>query len=248
LFLLFSISLLSSCATRYKDALFQSKTDFVTDTLKTIYVVNDHGPEDVYYRIKPTDILAIRNLQNNEFGAQGTGGQAAAASFSVEPDGTVMLPVIGKVEIAGLTRRGARQKIQDLYSKTLLKDPIIELMIINLKVTLLGEFAGKGNILLEKDNTTLVDILGQTGGLNAGANPENIKIIRGDRKNPEIIYVNLKNINTLGNPKLVLQNNDIIYAEPKSTGFNQQIQTVMTYAQPILIFLNMFIVINSLTR
>ena len=251
LFLLFSILIFSSCATRYKEALFTSKTDAITDTLKTIHVVNDKGPKDLYYHIKPSDLLAIKNLQNVEFGSQnistaaGAGDVAAPSSFYVEQDGNVILPVIGKVQVGGLTRREATQKVQDLYERKLLKNPIIELTVINLKVTLLGEFKSQGNYLLEKDYTTVIDILGQAGGITENADPKRLKIIRGDRSNPEIIYANLKDINTLGSPKLVLQNNDVLYMERKSSS-KEKLQDILTYAQPVLLILNTIVILNSI--
>jgi len=245
----FVLLFFTSCASRYKNALFTSKTDIITDTLKTVFVVNDKGPEDIYYKIKPGDQLAVKNIQNLEFGAQqassGTTGGAAPSSFIVENDGTVNLPVIGKTDLSGLTRREATLKLQQLYAKSL-KDPIIELHIVNLKVTILGEFKTPGNYLLEKDQTTLIDILGLTGGLTEKAQPKSIKIIRGERTNPEIIYINLKDINSLANPKLVLQNNDLIYAEPKRT--NESLQNSMTYIQPIILLLNTAVIIFNLSR
>jgi len=244
--------LLSSCASRYKKALFTANSDAVMDTLKTVHVVNDKGPEDVYYKIKPGDQIAIRNLQNVEFGAQqeGLGSSTnSPLSYLVEVTGNVNLPVIGKVPIAGLTRREAKLKLQDLYSQTLLKDPIIELNIVNLKVTLLGEFNTQGNYLIEKDNTSFIEILGLAGGLTERAEPKNLKIIRGNRINPEIIYVNLKNINSLSNPKLVLQNNDIVYAEPRKIySSTEGLQNAMTFIQPILLIINTAVIIYNLSR
>ena len=242
--------ILSSCSTkRYKNALFTSPTDVVTDTLKTVYVVNNQGVEDRFYKIKPNDQIAIKNLQNPEFGIQGAIAGSAPSSFLVDLDGYVNLPVIGRVAIAGLTRREATTKLQELYSKSLLKDPIIELNVINLKVTLLGEFKSPGNFVLEKDNTTLIDMLGIAGGLSEKAEPKNVKIIRGNRANPEVIYVNLKNINSLGHPKLVLQNNDLIYAEPRKAYADAEgLQSVMTNLQPVILLLSSVVLIYNITR
>ncbi|WP_207532688.1 polysaccharide biosynthesis/export family protein [Desertivirga arenae] len=245
--------LLSSCATRYKNALFTSKADAVMDTLKTVYVANDKGPEDLYYRIKPGDQISVRNLQNIEFGAQGTATAGSSSNnetlYIIDPEGTVNLPVVGKVQVGGLTRREATIRLQELYSKTLFKDPIIAISIVNLKVTMLGEFNTQGNFLIERDNVSLIEILGQAGGLTEKADPKKIKIIRGDKSNPEIIYVNLKDINSLGNRKLVLQSGDIIYAEPKKIySSTEGVQTAMSFVQPVVLILNTIVIIYNLSR
>lgn len=249
----------SSCGSRKERTLFNAPSDIVTDTIKQVYVVNDQGI-DSYYKIKVNDLIAIRNVQNKEFGATAslnsasttnnpTGGIQNVLSYQVQPDGKVNLPAIGKVEIAGLTRREATTKIENIYKEKLLSDPIIELSIVNLKVTLLGEFAKQGNFLLERDNTTLIDIIGEAGGIGKTADPKTCKIIRGDRSNPEIIYVNLNDINSLASKKLILQNDDIIILQTtKSTALSEKLQSFNNIIQPLLVVVNLAVLIFTISR
>ncbi|MBB6235479.1 polysaccharide export outer membrane protein [Pedobacter sp. AK013] len=261
LFLFISIILLS-CSVRKQHSLFNAPSDIVTDTIKRVYVVNDQGISDAYYKIKISDQLAIRNVQNPEFGATASGSSSTQSnvtstsgtaqnvlSYPVEPDGMVNLPAIGKVDVAGLTRREATIKIQDLYKQKLLKDPIIELTVVNLKVTLLGEFSKQGNFLLEKDNTSLIEIIGEAGGITKTADPKTLKIIRGDRSHPEIIYVNLTDINSLASKKLILQNNDIIVLQPtKGAALSEKLQSFNNIVQPLLVVVNLAVLIFTVTR
>jgi len=218
---------------------------------------------DIYYKIKINDNLAIRNVQNPEFGATSPLANAVSGSnsnnqsgtsqnvlaYPVEPDGMVNLPAIGRVEVAGLTRREATLKIQDIYKSKLLKDPIIELTVINLKVTLLGEFGKQGNFYLERDNTDLIEIIGEAGGITKTADPKSLKIIRGDRSHPEIIYVNLNDINSLASKKLVLQNNDIIVLQQtKGQALSERLQSFNNIVQPLLVVVNLATLIFALTR
>ena len=251
LFLFCVLALLSSCSSRYQNALFTSKTDMLADTIKTVFAINSGEARADIYRIKPGDVLAIRNLQGIGFISSGEGTTQASTpvSFRVEDDGGVVLPVLGKVMVTGLSRREATQKVQDAYKQNLLKDPIIELTIVNLKVTLLGEFSSQGEFLLEDDNTTLIDIIGKAGGFSPRADPKTLKIIRGDRNDPEIIYVNLKNINSLASPKLILQNNDILYIEPLGVyNTSDRVNKVSTLLQPLLLVVNFAILIYTFTK
>lgn len=262
LYLIFFCLIFSSCAIRKQRSLFNAPTDIVTDTIKQVYVVNDQGISDAYYKIKVDDQLAIRNVQNPEFGATGnyssnttgTGNSQSGSaqnllSYPVETDGMVNLPAIGKVAVAGLTRKEAAIKIQEVYKGKLLKNPIIELTVVNLKVTLLGEFGKQGNFFLEKDNVSLIEIIGDAGGITKTADPKTLKIIRGDRSHPEIIYVNLTDINSLASKKLILQNNDIIILLPtKSSAFNDKWTSINNFIQPVLVVVNLGILILSLTR
>lgn len=258
------IFFLSSCSIRKQRALFNAPSDIVTDTIKQVYVVNDQGISDAYYKIKVNDRLAIRNVQNPEFGAIGStagtsgstngqssssGGTSTVLSYPVELDGQVNLPAIGKIPVVGLSRREAALKIQDLYAKQLLRNPIIELSVVNLKVTLLGEFGKQGNFLLERENTTLIDVIGEAGGITKTADPKTLKIIRGDRSHPEIIYVNLNDINSLASKKLVLQNDDIIVLQQtKSSATTEKLQSYNNILQPLLVVVNLAVLIFTLTR
>ncbi|MBB2144118.1 hypothetical protein GM921_01355 [Pedobacter sp. LMG 31464] len=254
--LIFTILLLlSACSARKEKTLFNASTDIVTDTIKQVYVVNDQGLGDLYYKIKVNDILAVRNVQNKEFGstsstaASSSGSATNVTAYPVDNDGKVNLPAIGKIAVAGLTRKEVTAKLQAIYEEKQLVDPIIEVSIVNVKVTLLGEFMKQGNFLLERDNTTLIDILGEAGGITKTADPKTLKIIRGDRSNPEIIYVNLNDINSLASKKLILQNNDIIVLQPtKSSVLGEKLQSFNNIIQPLLVVINLAVLIFTFTR
>jgi polysaccharide export outer membrane protein len=218
--------------------------------VKTVHVVNDKGSSNEKYKIKINDVLSIRNIQDENFLSTISEAKTTGSNiFRVEDNGTAILPVIGAVAVLDLTRQEASDKIQSLYKKQLLKNPIIELTILNLKVTLLGEFSMQGNFLLERENTTLIDVIGMAGGISSKANPKTLKIIRGDRANPEIIYVNLRNINSLANPKLILQNNDIIYLEPLSIyNTSERLQSASIVLQPLLLLISSTLVVLNFAK
>lgn len=255
---IFAISIFFSCGARKEQALFNAPSDIVTDTIKQVYIVNDQGLGDIYYKIKINDLIAVRNLQNKEFGAKistsSTSNETVGTNvttYQVDNDGKVNLPAIGKVSVLGLTRKQASLKLQEIYGETLLKDPIIEVTVVNVKVSLFGEFNKQGNFLLERDNTTLIDILGEAGGLTKFADRKTLKIIRGEKEKQEIIYVNLNDINSLAGRynKLVLQNNDIIIInQTKSSALSDKLQSVNSVIQPVLVLLNVALLIFTFTK
>ncbi|MEN0055272.1 MAG: polysaccharide biosynthesis/export family protein [Mucilaginibacter sp.] len=244
---------LTSCSNKQYQSLFERKST-TPDTSAPKPVVST-----VPYRIKSQDLLQIRNLQNvkyivDEVPSSGTAmGSSSTTSggqtYQVEDDSTVTLPVIGHVPVVGLTRAEAAKKIEDLYRKTLLKDPIIELKITNLKVTVLGEIKIQGNYPLLKDRTTLVEMIGAAGGLTDKANETNIQIIRGDQLNPQVTTINLRDIQAINDPHSILQNGDIIYiAQNKRAIRNDNLQNLSLLGQPILLLLNTALIIFSLSR
>lgn len=252
-FLLASISaLFTSCAVKQHQLLFENKTTAIAPASQPDATVTA-------YHIQPQDILQVRNLQNIRYivdeAPTTTGGSSSAntagqgQTYQVEEDGTVALPVIGHVQVSGLTRYEAAKQIESLYKKSLLKDPIIEVKITNLKVTMLGEVKAQGNYPLVKDQTTLIDLLGAAGGLTEKANEKNIKIIRGTGTNQHTTEIDLSDIRTLSDPHILLQNNDIVYvAQSKRAARTENLQNFSTLVQPALLLLNTALIIYSFSR
>ncbi|MHB8206964.1 polysaccharide biosynthesis/export family protein [Mucilaginibacter sp.] len=238
----------SSCGKQQYQALFQQKN--ANENEKYADTVSD-------YHIKPQDLLLIRNLQDikyiinqvsdNQAASGGGGGQGQ--TFEVKADGTVTLPAIGTIAVGGLTRVQAKKLIEDLYRKVLLKDPIIDLKITNLKVTIFGETKGQGNFPLVKDRTTLVEILGDAGGITENADETNIKIIRGTEKNPKVTRIDLSQISAVNDPRAIVQNGDIIYVSKNKRAIrNDKVQNFSAIYQPAVLLMNTLLLIFTLVR
>jgi polysaccharide export outer membrane protein len=212
------------------------------------------------YKIKPQDVLQVRNLQNIKYiiddvptgtGAPASAGSASALgqSYEVAEDGSVALPVIGRVTVGGLSRLEAANKIQDLYSKNLIKNPIIDVKIINLKVTVLGEVRRPGNYPLIRDNTSLIDMLGEAGGITDKGNEKHIRIVRGGVASPQIMEIDLSDASSLANPAIIMQNQDVVYIEQNRKAIrNEKLQNFSTLIQPALILLNSALIIFTLRK
>ncbi|WP_379041903.1 polysaccharide biosynthesis/export family protein [Pedobacter alpinus] len=237
--------IISSCSVRNSSRILQYPKSFNTDTLKTVAVFNNQNsyPE---YRIKVYDKISIQNLQDAELLGSTIGATGEfKVSYEVNQIGEIILPALGSIQIAGLTKEEAREKIQKLYGATLFKDPIIELNINNLKVTMLGAFKSEGNFLLENQKTDLIDIIGLAGGISDNANIKKIRIIRGNRTQPELIIADLSNINTLSNPKLKLQDGDIIIAEKnKFSLLSENIIALNSVVSIGILALNMYLILQ----
>jgi polysaccharide export outer membrane protein len=241
----------TSCSNKQYQTLFQQRNSIVDST-------SQKSPATLsQYHIKPQDILQIRNLQDIKYivnetpvTANTSGGNASQGqTFQVEEDGTVALPVIGRVQVSGLTRVEAQKLIEDLYRKNLLVNPIIDLKIVNLKVTLLGEIRGQGNYVLIKDKTTLIELIGEAGGLTEAANEKNIKIIRGSGNNPAVTEVDLDNIRSINDPKAILQSGDIIYiAKNNRAARADNLQNFSTIFQPLLILFNTVLILFTIVH
>ena len=252
------VVLLSSCSSRQYQILFQKKQSLTDSAYRTQDMVGE-------YRIRSQDILQVRNLQDARKylvnpaqsaavntnvlpDASGTGA-AGDLTYQVADDGTVILPAIGHIQVAGLTRPEAEKTIEEAYRKNVLVNPIIELKIVNLKVTMLGEVRTQGNLPLTIEHTTLIVMIGAAGGITERANESDVKIIRGTEKDPKVIQVDLGDIKSINDPRTVLQNGDIIYvAQNKRATRTDNLQSVSTIVQPSLLLINAALIILTLFR
>ncbi|MBD3749192.1 MAG: polysaccharide biosynthesis/export family protein [Sphingobacteriales bacterium] len=240
----------SSCSYNNTAHLLKFPKSFPKDSLKTVIVANS-TKEYEQYKIKPFDVITVRNLQDATLLGSRSGEQGGISNYkyTVTSEGMVTLPVIGEVKIAGLTREGAKNLIQSLYEKELFKNPIIEFTVNSLKVTLLGAFKAQGNYVLENENYDLIDLIGQAGGIDEDVNIKTVRIIRGDRKHPELIMANLNNINTLSSPKLKLQDGDIIIAEKsKFASFVANTRDITQIGSGIILLLNGYIIYKNFSK
>lgn len=245
--------LLSSCSSKQYRVLFQQKRALSDSAYGYKADVGE-------YKIKSEDILQVRNLQdvNLLYSPQNTNGAksnplnvtAENSSFQVDQEGFVVLPALGRVKVAGLTRLEAQRAIDDAYRKNVYTNPIIEVKITSLKVTFFGEIKSQGNFPLIKEHTSLVEMIGVAGGLTDKADETNVRIIRGNEKNPTVIPVDLSDIQSINDPKAVLQNGDIIYiGENKRSARNDNFQSFSnSYLQPTLLLVNVALIILTLVR
>lgn len=221
LFIILSILLVASCSYKRKNILL--KTPKKIRTNEAVYVQSEDSNAskklDVEYRhrIKPGDRLIIRFLNNYDIGQAASQSATSTANldgqlekgYLVNYDSTVTLPLIGRVKLIGYSRLEAAKRLEEEYGKFVI-NPIIEVNIASLSVTVLGEVATPGKILLDKENTTVIDIIALSGGLKDTGKKNRVRIIRGK----EVIQLDLRKIEVLNNKAIIIQDGDIIYVEP----------------------------------
>jgi len=137
--------------------------------------------------------------------------------FIVENDGTVNMPVLGKVTLSGLTRV---QAVETLQNKLLayIHNPIVTIQFLNFKVTVLGEVAKPGTYQITDEKATFAQVLGLAGDLTIYGKRNNVLLIRekaGGEK--EFTRINLNKSDILSSDYYFVKQNDIIYVEPNKT-------------------------------
>ncbi len=140
-------------------------------------------------------------------------GQNVRISYPVRPDGIADFPLVGELNVLGMTRIQLQELLEEKYS-VVYKNPFILLTVTNRRAFV---FIGRGNaqvINLPTENTTLIEVIALAGGLSADAKAHKVRVIRGNYENPMIKRINLATISGLKDADMVIQPYDLIVVEP----------------------------------
>lgn len=247
------VMVLGSCGFVNRDVILKTPYDTVPGS--AVYVVpSDKDDAGYYNKIRPEDELAIADLQDisilvRKEHIRNDLRDDQYATFKVNAEGEVSLPVIGATKVAGLNRDEAARLITARYEEKELKKPLIDVRINNLYVSLLGEVTRQGKYVVNREDYELIDLLAEAGGLTDLANKRRVKIFRGDRSNPEVILINLENYAFLKNEKLRLKSRDIIYVEPRTGAKTaRNVQPYTAFFQIGFVALNTILLIINLSK
>lgn len=133
--------------------------------------------------------------------------------YLVDEEGFIALPIIGRVKVGGLTRKQAMDMLLPLY-KEYLSNPVVNIKIMNFKISILGDVRYPGVKIVTNERITLLEALALGGDLNPTANRKNILVIR-EKDNERFEYVvDLTRKDVFSSPAYFLEQNDVIYVEP----------------------------------
>ncbi|MCM1522562.1 MAG: polysaccharide biosynthesis/export family protein [Muribaculaceae bacterium] len=170
------------------------------------------------------NLLQVQNrLGNSTSGTRGIGttntSNGNVSLYTVDPEGNINFPILGKLHIAGMTRYEVGLYIErELIERDLVKDPIVTVEFANTGITVLGEVSSPGRIEFNKDHITIVDAIAMAGDLNVNGKREDILVLREQGDGSQKAYrVNLLDIDALAaSPVYYMQQNDVIYVEPNN--------------------------------
>ncbi len=139
--------------------------------------------------------------------------------YFVQMDGTVKVPMIGSVQLKNLTTMEAESLLEIEFSN-FYKNPYIIVKFKNKRVVVLGATGGQV-IPLENEDMSLLEVLALAGGLPKESRAQNIRLIRGDLKDPEVQIIDLSTIEGMMQADLKIYSGDIIYVEPVIRTFSE---------------------------
>jgi len=145
---------------------------------------------------------------------QSSGGGGTSIEYLITTDGKTMLPVVGEVSLLGLTIKQGEDSLKKMFSKHYL-DPFVQIKVTNKRVIVFPGEGGQARVIyLKNNNTTIMEIIAESGGISPRGKTKSIKLIRFIDGRRVIYPIDLSSINGLMYADLYVQANDYIYVEP----------------------------------
>lgn len=242
-----SLILLSSCKIFRSNLMFKTPKDFSYDKLVDSLARLD-------YKIAANDAIQYKVFANNGFKlidlstSSNVNGFRNDLDVIVASDGTIKMPLIGRVSVLGLTVKEAEKLLESKYSGDYYVDPFITLKIINKRVIVFpGSGGGARSLPLADDNTTVLEAIASVGGIAEYGKAYKVKLIRNnpeDVKKPFVYLMDLSEIQGISIANSKVQAGDVIYVEPRY----RPISTLTNEITPLLTLFTTALILYQFTR
>lgn len=133
--------------------------------------------------------------------------------YTVDENGDIEFPVLGKLHVAGLKRNEVESMIKEKLESQVL-NPQVHAHIVNARVSVLGEVNRPGSIPMANGRMTLFDALASAGDLTVYGRRDNVLVTREVNGKLEMARLNIRDANIFTSPYFFLQQNDVVYVSP----------------------------------
>ena len=152
-----------------------------------------------------------------------TGTSQGVSVYTVDANGEIDFPVLGKVYVAGMKREEIAEYIKsELIKENLVKDPVVTVEFANLCISVLGEVNNPGRFSIDRDRLTVLDALSMAGDLTIYGNRYKVMVLRQEGDMQRVYGLDLTSgEHVYSSPAYYLQQNDVVYVEPNAVKARQ---------------------------
>lgn len=224
LFLVAAVCLLTSCGSSKNVTYFQNRETL--DLSAQGYLVDA--------RIMPKDVLSIVVNTTTpsaayQFNLVTPTTQTQIQTYLVDNDGKIKFPVVGELQVGGLTKTEAEQLICQTISPYLAEseNPVVTVRMSSFSISVLGEVNAPGTFTIAREKINVLEALARAGDMTIYGIRNNVTLIREDVEGKKSYHtLDLNDANIVNSPYYYLQQNDILYVEPnKAKAKNSAIGT-----------------------
>lgn len=209
---------LSSCISNKESQYFQNGK---FSTTEPILLEN----QNAQYKLQAFDVLSIKvksqKAETTEYLNMDPSGMFNNPSplsvyvngYSIDEEGYITMPSIGKFKVSGLTTTETRNLIQESVDKTFTNATAF-VFLVSFKISIIGEVRNPGYYFVNNNQGNILEALALSGDVNEFANRKEIHLIRQTDKGSEVVLVDMTDPAVMSSPFFYLRPNDAIYVPP----------------------------------
>jgi protein involved in polysaccharide export with SLBB domain len=136
------------------------------------------------YRIQPLDTIDVSVFNETDLSVQ----------RRVSPQGYITYPLLGSVQISGLTVGETETKLKDLLGRNFLVNPQVTVLVNHANsrhLVILGQVKSPGSYDIGDEGLTLVQAIARAGGFTDVAATDRVNVIRSENGVEKKIVVNV---------------------------------------------------------
>lgn len=204
-------------------------------------VVQPNDKLDIKVSCKDPELAVPFNVQTGAYqvSADGTvrsaGVDVVEQGYRVDSEGYIVFPVLGRIQVAG---KGINQVSDEIAAMieagNYIRNPNVSIEFLNFKYTVLGAVSGKGTFTVDGDRVTIIEAIAKAGDVTREARLDRIAVIRMVDGKQEIFYNDIRTADIFMSPTYYLQQNDIVYVEPKNRPRNERTWQWVTFGTSLV--------------
>lgn len=227
------VALLYSCKTPQDITYFQDTTKgtVIGKAEQKDLVISPDDKVSIVVHSRDANLSKLFDIRSTSTSGQSSRGRDV---YTVDSDGTIDFPELGRVHIAGKTREDIAKLIKSrLLAEDLVRDPVVLVNFDELYVNVLGEVGHPGRQELTKNGMTILDVIGMAGDVGLNGLRKNVKVMRVEDGSIKTYMIDLTNANNVTtSPVYYVQPKDIVYVEPNDTKKRSTIPSGNAYFTP----------------
>ena len=220
-----ALMLLASCSSKKDIVYLQDMRIGTKYPIEAKYEPVIHGDDRLSITVscKNPELAIPFNVQGGTFTVDANGNVTADASgnsvekgYRVDVNGNIDFPILGKLHIEGMTENAVKELIKSKIEQgNYMKDPLVSIEFLNFKYNVLGATVRNGTFSAKGDRVTRLDAIANAGDMAVNAEIDRMAVIREVNGERQMFMHDLKSKEIFDSPCFYLQQNDIVYVEPK---------------------------------
>lgn len=214
------VLLFASCGNMKKSTYFYDAPDSIYNSSKYENLENTLNENDILsisvssVNNEAADIFNMSNNSNSS--VMINGGLVQGSGYLVDKKGNILFPVLGEIKVLGKTKQEVRDYITSaLIGQKLLLNPIVEVRVLNFRVSVLGEVLRPNVFAVPSEKISILEALSLAGDITIYGNKERVSLIREVGGNKVLHHLDLTSSEILSSQYFYLKSNDVIYVEPR---------------------------------